>query len=520
MFPANDNFSNAFTLVGDSISVTGSNIDATGEFGEPNHAGVNFDDFDVNSVWWTWTAPENGLAVIDTIGSSYDTSLAVYTGFQLNNLLELDSNDDTFGLQSQVSFAAIAGETYQIAVDGFSDSQGDIVLNLDLTIPTSDLPPVPGKVADFGFESGTFSGFSTLGNTDIETASFGVFPTEGNFQALLSTSGFGASEADIEDFLSLSSGSLDALGNGNATAGSAIRLDSITVEAGEILSFDWNFLTDEFTPTFFNDFGFVVIGEASTLANTNDIFTLSPSSFNEETGYQQFEFTFDTAGTYDIGFGVIDVGDTVVDSGLLVDNIRLFSEIVGTDAGDNLNGSGADERIRGLGGNDIINSNGGADVLLGDGGNDRIAGSSKHDFIDGGTGRDTLFGNGGKDTLVGGAGNDLIYGGADADTIDAGAGNDTIFANGGGDIINSGAGVDTVFLGSGEATVTLDVGTGFDTINNFQLGSTSLDVSDINALSFEDSSSGARILQGGDLLAVVSFQLASTFSDNVDTIFV
>lgn len=515
MAPINDNFLNAFMLSGDSISTTGSNVDATGELGEPNHAFVNFGGSDTNSVWWTWTAAGDGTVVIDTLGSSFDTSLAIYTGTQVNELMVVASNDDTFGLQSQVIFDAVAGQTYQIAVDGFGANVGNITLNLE----ADTVAPVPGKVADFGFEAGDFSGFSTLGNTSVETADFGIAPTEGAFQALLSSSGFGASDTAIEDFLGLSSGSLDTLGNGNATAGSAIQLDSITVEAGTVLSFDWNFLTNELTPTSFNDFGFVVIEEASTLANTNDVFVLSSSSFNEETGYQQFEFKFDTGGTFDIGFGVLDVEDTIVDSGLLIDNIRLFTEIVGTGAGENLNGTGADERIDGRGGNDIINSNGGADVLLGGGGNDQIAGSSDHDYIDGGSGSDTLFGNGGEDTLIGGNGSDTIYGGSDADRILGGAGNDTIFANGGGDFVDTGVGQDTVWLG-GEATLVLETGSGFDTINNFQLGSTLFSVSDVNALSFVDSSAGARIEQGGDLLAVVSWQSASTLSNNVDAIFV
>lgn len=375
-------------------------------------------------------------------------------------------------------------------------------------------------VVKFSFEDGDFSGFSTLGVVSVETASFGVSPTDGNFQALLSTTGFGVSDSTIENFLGISFGTLDGLGNGDATAGATIQLNSITVEAGDILSFDWNFLTNELTPTFFNDFAFVAIDEVSTLADTNSAFVFSPFFFfNEETGYQQFEFTFESAGTFDIGFGVVDAEDTVVDSGLLLDNIRIFPEILGTDAADSLNGTGDSERIRGLGGNDFINSNGGSDTLLGGAGNDQIAGSSDHDFIDGGTGNDTLFGNGGEDTLIGGSGNDSIFGGSNSDTILGGVGNDTIFGNGGGDDINSGTGNDTVWLG-GEATVTLEVGAGFDTINNFQLGSTTLDVTNVSALSFADSGGGASIFQGGDLLAVVSQQSASTLSDNIDTIFV
>jgi hypothetical protein len=57
-------------------------------------------------------------------------------------------------------------------------------------------------------------------------------------------------------------------------------------------------------------------------------------------------------------------------------------------------------------------------------------------------------------------------------------------------------------------------------INNFQLGQTSLIVSDVSALSFADSANGAQIYQGSDLLATVSWQSASTFANNTNDIFV
>ncbi|WP_169216585.1 FG-GAP-like repeat-containing protein [Brasilonema sp. UFV-L1] len=148
-------------------------------------------------------------------------------------------------------------------------------------------------------------------------------------------------------------------------------------------------------------------------------------------------------------------------------------------------------------------------------------GSGDNDNLIGNDGNDILYGNGGVDTLIGNAGDDLIYGGSQADTIFAGLGNDTIYANGGNDRINSGSGLDTVWLGSGEATVVLSLGDGYDTINNFQLGLSQLSVGNLaNQLSFADSEQGVRISAGDDLLAVVSNQTASSFSSNVNSIFV
>lgn len=149
---------------------------------------------------------------------------------------------------------------------------------------------------------------------------------------------------------------------------------------------------------------------------------------------------------------------------------------------------------------------------------DTLFGTSASETLNGGGGDDTIYGNGGTDTLIGGTGDDPIYGGSEADTILAGAGDDTIYANGGGDLINTGTGLDTVWLG-GAATVVLEAGDGFDVIKNFQLGATQFQVSDTSNLSFADSADGVRIFQNSDLLAVVSWQTASTFSSNTASIF-
>ena len=80
-------------------------------------------------------------------------------------------------------------------------------------------------------------------------------------------------------------------------------------------------------------------------------------------------------------------------------------------------------------------------------------------------------------------------------------------------------GFDTVFLGAEETTVILDKGEGFDTIFNFQLGSTKLEVSSLDNLNFADGDSGAEIFLEGDKLEVDAGQSANTFSSNQDMIF-
>ncbi len=146
--PANDDFGAAFAIASGTGVVTGDNIGATVESNEPPHAG-----FGEASVWWRWQAAFSGPAVIDTVGSDYDTILAVYTGASVGALAEIASNDD-FGdaLQSRVEFTATAGTTYHIAVSGYLGSYGSITLSApnDLPPALSAQPPASTRVTQGG----------------------------------------------------------------------------------------------------------------------------------------------------------------------------------------------------------------------------------------------------------------------------------------------------------------------------------------------------------------------------------
>ncbi|MEI8357649.1 MAG: S8 family peptidase [Deltaproteobacteria bacterium] len=124
--PVNDSFASATVLTGTSFSVGGSNIGATIQTGEPKHAGITGG----KSVWWSWTAPSTGTFTLATTGSSFDTTLGIYTGTAVNTLTVVGSNDDqsTTLRTSKVVVSVVAGTTYRIAVDGYSAASGAITL--------------------------------------------------------------------------------------------------------------------------------------------------------------------------------------------------------------------------------------------------------------------------------------------------------------------------------------------------------------------------------------------------------
>src|ERR1044072_1369243 len=88
--PPNDNFVNAIALQTNTGTLNSTNVSATREAGEPNHVGYMGD----KSVWYSFLSPLNGQMTIDTIGSNFDTTLAVYTGASVNQLGGIAQNDD------------------------------------------------------------------------------------------------------------------------------------------------------------------------------------------------------------------------------------------------------------------------------------------------------------------------------------------------------------------------------------------------------------------------------------------
>ena len=124
--PANDDFAAATVIGGTSGSVTGTNVGAGAEEGEPLQLGFN----SAATVWWKWTAPTDGSFTFTTQGSDFDTVLGAYTGKDIGSLGNVATNDDSFEDRiSAITFDAVRGATYYIAVGGYSNNMGSIVLS-------------------------------------------------------------------------------------------------------------------------------------------------------------------------------------------------------------------------------------------------------------------------------------------------------------------------------------------------------------------------------------------------------
>ncbi|BAY59454.1 peptidase domain-containing protein (plasmid) [Leptolyngbya boryana NIES-2135] len=207
-------------------------------------------------------------------------------------------------------------DRYQTSVDMMMPAMGGLENYNDSSIPNGS------------FENGDFTGWSTVGKAEIQPLDYGVFPTDGIFQALLTTERETASPSELASFLGVDSNVLNNLGDGNIDQGSAIKL-TFDAKAGDTVSFDWNFLTNELDSTLVDpskDFLFVTLEPlALTAADPNSASNSSRTMFSNETGYETFSAGITQSGTYTLGIGVANVGDPLFDSAVLLDNFKLVS---------------------------------------------------------------------------------------------------------------------------------------------------------------------------------------------------
>ncbi len=113
--PANDDCENAIEVFcGDTV--TGATTNA-GDSGSNASA----------DVFYTYTTPDTAQNVTLSLcdgGTDYDSFLRVFDD-ECNLVNEIAANDDTCGLQSEVTFTATVGNTYTIMVEGFGANTGN-----------------------------------------------------------------------------------------------------------------------------------------------------------------------------------------------------------------------------------------------------------------------------------------------------------------------------------------------------------------------------------------------------------
>jgi hypothetical protein len=92
-------------------------------------------------VWYSFTAPRNGMLTLSTCGSDFDTILQVYTG-DCGSLTWVtcadDGGPDCTGKQASASFLVSTGATYLIVVGGYAGASGNLRIMASMPIPAND----------------------------------------------------------------------------------------------------------------------------------------------------------------------------------------------------------------------------------------------------------------------------------------------------------------------------------------------------------------------------------------------
>lgn len=115
--PGNDNFASRVGIF-TSETLSGTNVEATKEAGEPVPAGFAAGNYDA-TIWYEWTPDFGGWYEVNTVGSSVDTILSVWTGTTLASLQQVHVNDEAdSGSVSRVRFSASGGTTYFFCIAG------------------------------------------------------------------------------------------------------------------------------------------------------------------------------------------------------------------------------------------------------------------------------------------------------------------------------------------------------------------------------------------------------------------
>ncbi len=157
--PANDNCTGAASL-SCGTPVSGDNTGAQDDVLPASFclsSGSNF-----KGVWYKFNTanPGGGVVTISTVGgASWDTYLRVYEGNSCAALTCVTANDDFVGLQSQVTFTAVANQDYYVLLTGWGNSAGNYgPYTISTTCVLCSAPPSGGTIS--GPASNVCTGFN------------------------------------------------------------------------------------------------------------------------------------------------------------------------------------------------------------------------------------------------------------------------------------------------------------------------------------------------------------------------
>jgi uncharacterized repeat protein (TIGR01451 family) len=158
---ANDDFDNAFIISTTPYTFTQSTAVATTALDDPLlSCGWGGPHIHSHSVWYRFTPVSNGYLHADTVGSGYDTVLAVWTGSRGSLNEEACDDDSGSGTQSSLDLTVIAGTAYYVEITSYRNTFGGF-----LTLHASFIPTPPATM-EVGIVSGIDETWTTVNLTN------------------------------------------------------------------------------------------------------------------------------------------------------------------------------------------------------------------------------------------------------------------------------------------------------------------------------------------------------------------
>ncbi len=482
----------------------------------------------------------DGSATITALGSPANGTVSLNP----DNTVNYTPNDDFNGNDSFTYTVEVNGVTEMATVNITVDAKADV----PIIATVSEVTGVNNTPLSFdtGYTGWEVSG----GKIQITETHMGYTATEGS-KFLVMQAG-DKTQAYMETNLGLDSGALDNLGV-DVINGTYVQT-AVQVEAGDILSMDWNFSNCEtagYIAKGYNDVAAVVVnGQVIKLTDSTEIGDLGTS------GWNTFNYTATESGVVEIAFLVSNGVDTGAPSQLFLDNMQVNGSAVFTSpidldftvfpdsdyptetitvsisnvpAGAVLsNGTDQGNGVWELDAADLadltitppLGYTGSFDLTVTATSTEPSNGDqvqsvetvkvnvSEVDMINIGTdGNDTLAGNSGDnimsgrdgaDTMSGDGGDDLMEGGEGTDNISGDAGNDTLKGDAGNDQLDGGSGSDVLVGGAGNDTLT--GGDGADTFDWDLLDQGTIDVPAVDTVTDFTVGEGGDVLNLGDML--------------------
>lgn len=203
------------------------------------------------------------------------------------------------------------------------------ILSIAIATFISSATAAPITLINQGFETGDLTGWnhigavSAVGEIDVTTnngTNYHLTPS-GTTMAFLDS--FGASVSQIESFLGISNGSLDANAgiSQSLTNGSAIS-QNFTASSGDTIDMSWNYVARDYIPYSDPSFAVLVAPDGTFMVDvlastTGPGFTTGSDGIS---GVFSFAELLTQDGDYTVGFVTTNSGDTILNSTLVLDD--------------------------------------------------------------------------------------------------------------------------------------------------------------------------------------------------------